>query len=566
MKKPRRKKTADISGSNRTGKEVKAAEKAMTSLLAGLKNYALYPADHLNCQRSAENVKTCMDEFLKNRDRLRVYVKKSRLLFQGRTIHQELPGKSGLASLLFRDGITWLEFQRGIELREIIGFFNILKKYRFIEKEPEGDIVTALWDENFPHLCYEAKEIDWDTEPLTDDTFLNCHKKRECTGEKESGQDEEKPPSSIADLTDRSLWQLTPEEIRTLRKMVWTEENLEGTSDVLELLVVILEEQHSEADFKNLLDFLKEKFQDTLEQGEFSSASEFLKHLHHLRSVCKTGKPWASSLINHFFKEISEPQFLNVLQQIRPGPDAWDSKQLKSFGRIFRFLSPEAVETLCPMVFHIHSSRIRRLFTAIIISLAKRDIRPLERLLDHPEDAMLRGVIHILEHLGSRKAEQLLIRMTCHSSEKIRKEAFKALLDHNPQIFTKLFYLIEDFGDGIRQMMLNHLSHSRNEQAEDLLLDYLENRRFKRTENNHILACYRALGRCGSSLSVPFLQNTLMSRGWKSVVGADKTLERQGAAIALAEMKTGEADEILKKASESLFPGIKLAYQKALKQ
>lgn len=566
MKKPHRKKVSEFPDS-RAGKEVKAAKKVISLLLIALKNYALYPADHLNCQRSAENVKICLDEFLKNRDCFRVYVENGRLLFQNRPIHQEPHGKSSLTSLLFRDGILCLEFQKGIELCEITGFFNILKKYKHLKEEPEGDIVTALWEENFPHLRYEAKEVDWDAEPLTDVSLLSRHEKRERTDGKEHGseQQEQNLPPSIADMTDHSLWQLTPEDIRMLRKMVWAEENIEGAADVLELLVVILEEQNSEADFKNLIDFLKKRFQDTLGQEEFQLASEFLKHLHKLRSVCKKEKPWAISLLNNFFKEISDPQFLDVLQQLRPGPDAWDSERLKSFGRIFRFLSPEAIAALCPMVPHIHSCRIRRLFTGIIISLAKRDICPLEKLLDHPDDAMLLGVIHILEHMGSREAEQLLIRMTRHSSEKIREEAFKALLDHDPQIFTKIFHLIEDPGDGIRQMMLNHLSQSRNEQAEDLLLNYLENRCFRRTDRKHILTCYRALGRCGSSLSVPFLQNTLMGRGWKSIVGMDRSLERQGAAVALAEMKTDETDEILEKASKSPFPGIKLAYRKAAK-
>jgi HEAT repeat protein len=235
---------------------------------------------------------------------------------------------------------------------------------------------------------------------------------------------------------------------------------------------------------------------------------------------------------------------------------------MKLIRQLLLLLPPEAILALGPLLPQIHSYRIQRHLAEIIGSLANRDIRPLEELLDRPEESVVRSLVYILGHLKGERPAQILLKMINHSSEQIRKQTLKILMEREPQLPDKVFSLIDDPSASIRDLMLEWLEQRRDEKAEDLLLDYLEQRRFQRPDRQHLLPCYRALGRCGSSRSIPFLQGVLLNRWW--IPGSRRSIHRQGAAAALIKLETAEAKEILNRASRSPFPSVRSAYRNAV--
>jgi hypothetical protein len=90
-------------------------------------------------------------------------VEKGNLLCGSEVIHkisQEAPSED-ITTLLYRDGIKWIEFQEGLPLEEIASFFRIVHKYRSLSGEAEGDIVTALMDEELEYIDFKAVDIFW---------------------------------------------------------------------------------------------------------------------------------------------------------------------------------------------------------------------------------------------------------------------------------------------------------------------------------------------------------------------------------------------------------------------
>lgn len=219
--------------------------------------------------------------------------------------------------------------------------------------------------------------------------------------------------------------------------------------------------------------------------------------------------------------------------------------------------------TLGPMLPQIPSVALRQQLIEVIRIIAKRDLRPLEELLDRPEEALVQILIDIIGSLKGEKPFQLLLKTIHHPSERVRKKALGYLVDGAPQSLKRVFPLIEDPSQTVRRMMLERLGQSRSETAEGLLLDYLAHRRFKLRDREHLLACYRALGRCGSRRSIPFLQGLLFDRDWIPRFG--RSLHRRGAVVALMALETEDAKQILKRASKTLTPSVRLAYRKAMR-
>ena len=538
--------------------ELVAAKNVITSFIAALKNYALYPAEHAICRKSVTNAFTSLDVFLNDRYALRLDIEKDRILFQKEVIHQGRHSEMDPAFLLFRDGIRWLKFKKGFELSSMESFFNILNYHRNPLEETEGDLVSGLWEANLENLGYKAVDIYWEGEPIIDFSQQNV-KDNEDHGVKPTEDEKDELAKVALPFMNNASRELTSEEMIKLQEMIHTDQYLDWTEDILDIVLVILLNEYEKESVEAELEFLKEELKETLAQGKFKYACKLLGSLRKIHRFCETKKPWAAPLLEHFFMSISSPGFLRVLLRIKPNIDP---NQLKLFRKTLLFFPPEAILALGPILLKVRSPNIEYQIKEVIKFLANKDLRPLEKLLNSSEESLTRKLVYILGQLKGQKPIEVLLKMVHHSSETVREQALTALLDHDHQVLKKLFFLIEDDNQTIRKMMLDHLGQHRSELAESLILDYLDKRQYRYKDRKHLLACYQTLGRCGSTISIPFLKKALLNIGW--LPGLTRSMHRRGAAFALTGLGLKEADATLSKASRSLFPSVRRACRKAL--
>jgi len=570
------KKGIDFHDQGQTAQELQAVKAVIASFIVAVKNYAMYPESHVTCQNSLQVVKSRIDAFIENYGDLRFDVEKDRLIFQSEMVQQDDPKTGTLAFPLFRDGIQWLEFQQGLELWEIAGFLKIHNQYGILQEEAGGDLVTALWEMDFPHFQYAAMDVLLKAETLTDfSTFKVMDRETPDAAIQEQADDDqqdvadtaEAAPDASAGLAlstmDRTIWQLTPEESQHLKQMVAEEERQSGAQDILDVLEIILRTQNQPEDYSIILEFIKEEFKNTLAQGNFQIALDFLESLQKTYHSCKIEKPWARLLLGRFFVNISGTQVLEVLKQVLPTLDKQDTDRIKVFRRLFLRFPPAVITALAPLLLEKLPMPVERRLMEIIGSLALKDIHPLEQLLDRPEEALVKKLVFILGHIKGEKPEQILLEMTNHESDRVRLEVLKALTCRDVNMTKKLFHFIDDPVLTIRRLMWNYLEKHKNRETGNLILNYLDHKKICRDDDQQVLNCYKTLVRCDSRCFVPFLRKSLISQGLG--FSFDRSLRRRGAALALLELDTEEAHEVLEQASKSLFPSVRSAYRKALK-
>ena len=94
------------------------------------------------------------------------------------------------------------------------------------------------------------------------------------------------------------------------------------------------------------------------------------------------------------------------------------------------------------------------------------------------------------------------------------------------------------------------------------MIEYLREKGHLLNDHQQIIDCYKALGKCGSPKSIPFLQQILFKRRWlPDFLGS---IHRQGSVIALIGIETSETKMLLQKASRSFFPNVRIAYKRGL--
>jgi hypothetical protein len=538
---------------------VKAAKNVVVSLSLALKKFSLYPEDHSHCQTAMVRVQQDLETFLDNQRKLVLGVEKDRILFEDKVIHEGEAREGDLAFALFRDAIYKLIFHKGIDSRQIELFIKILNQYRILPPEAEGDIVTALWEAQLPHLQYEA-----------DDRILEADLDVDLTQSAEDGTEEshfystlemllDKEASPAGSHGDRDLppleghaFQLTTEEVEILQEMVCREEDRDATQEILDMLADILKDQRDEEYFDVVLDYIEEELKTALGRKDFGIALRILKRLIQIRMLCKESSSWALSRINHFFLRVCEPDFLTPLQEVWPTLSASEMGKLKLF---LLLLPPKAIGALGARLLEAPSPAVHKMLAGVITSLASRDFGPLEKLLDTAEENLLCSLVSLFGLMTDAKSSQALIHMAHHPSERVRKEALSAVMARDIWVPDKLSSLMDDDNTFIRQLLIKYLGSRRSQTAEMLLLDYLRNRKYRNTDQEHLSACFRALGRCGQTQAIPFLRDTLLRGGWISRFRISAL--RGYAALALTELGTDKAKQVLEEGSQSWFPGIR---------
>jgi hypothetical protein len=538
--------------------ELEAACKVLASLQLARKNYSLYPEGHTICTNSLEQFQRLLEAYLCEHGNLRFDVEKDQLIFMGVPIHSVSQEEGELPFTLFRDGILWIMFTDGIEAWETKDFLRIINKYSTLSDEPEGDVVTDLWETQFPHIKYEIVDFFWGSEQESDFTPFDDIQKADPVKLRESDLEEMK---SLADPEiDPASLVLTQEEKAAIREMVLLEEEQEPIA-YLDALIDSLLEHREQENFEIIIEVLAEEFQDSLTRADLDLTLRILQSLQYILKKFVHEIPWAKPLIEDFFIRVSSTECLGPLQAIWPGIDSTQADTIK---KIFIHLQPEAIHTLGAILLKNPSLQLQKLLLAKIVELASQDIDPLESLLKSPKEELVQRLVSVLVYLKGHRSLNALIKLIHHPSERVRQIALKGLLQRDPTRFKDMFTFIDDKDEAVRHMILKNMGHSRNHVAEKLLRDYLEHHKFKNDDSEHVIYCFRTLGQCGSQYSIPFLSRTLLSRGL--MPGFHSPVHRQGAAIALSLMEIKEAQQILKKAGRSLYPSVRRIARRVLQE
>ncbi len=529
--------------------ELKQVTQLFTSLLLTVKNLSLYPHGHTICENSIKHFFTLLSSYLNKYSTLKFEIEREKIIYKGEIISAEAPEEGSLHHTLFRDGIRWFQFTNGIDEKEIHDFLSIMNKYAKLSAEPEGDIATALWEISFRNIQYEVADFFWDSDSEKD-KFSDL-----ISGKSVSNQpvDIEWRESVYEDNPEIDLKTIkhTPAEEIKLKEMIRTEEDADITS-YLDALLDSLIQNREESIFIKILDALSDEYTLSLMRKDFIVTLKILQGLHYVLDICAKEMPWAKKHIEGFFVNASGTESLKSIQDIWGQIEAKDADILRE---IFMLLNPKVIHTLIPLLSQSQGVPIRKMLLDLIVMLASQDTQILEIALHNTNENLLERLVSVIVGMDGGQALKYLTKLSGHSSGRIRYEAVKGILKLDPARIKDMLNLIEDKDDSISQFILEYMGHTRDEVIEEFLVSYISKNKSGNLHADHLIKCFRTLGRCGSLRSIPFLKETLLK--WGFLKGARRTNLRRGAAIALVMLGITQADEILERAGRSVFSGVK---------
>lgn len=525
------------------------ARKLFAYLLLAGKNLSLYPEGHSISLNSIRQLHGKLDAYIQQHGEFRIEIERDSVTCQGQAVYAGPPAEDSLAFTLFRDGIRWLEFIEGVSLEEVQELLSIINRHKALSEEPAGDMVTAFWEARFAGIQYAAVDLFPALEPGMDDITSGFQPGCEGRGASQDGVPEGGQAETDDPAIDPAALVLSSKEQALLQEMIFREETAPASAHLNMLLDSLLQFQDEES-FRVILDVLSDEFKAFLSSRDFQACLIILEGLRYIGDSGRLIDP-GTKLIETFFATVSDPVHLEPLEEV------WKQLSAKQAGileRIFHHLRPPAVETLVRLLLTHQQPELQFVVEDAVRSLIVQDVRCLELLIDLSDDRLAVRLVPVISMLERNVSMTHLLRLARHSSAPVRRLAVKAVLN-GLAAAEDIFKLIDDPDETVRRMILRQLGQSRDETAETLLIGYLQNPKGKASQSEHILECFKTLGKCGSIRSVSFLSETLLRRKW--MAGFRKSVYRQGAALALAALKTPEARQVLDAAGRSIYPGLR---------
>ncbi len=556
--------------------ELLAAKNTAQSFSGAFKNYFLYPKGHAYAESSLAKLKNDLDNFLDAYKTLRLNVKRNGFYYKGEPVFSGESSDSNPAYLLTRDTILFIEFSLGIELDEITLLFDILDSHRKPSEEVDGDIATSLWHFSFEHLEYEAADIFALEAIEFEFSMFNAvpdqeQADQEADTSETSSSEEERPEakaSSLLEVAQESdLSELSDEERQTLQLFIMEEEKRNISSDVTDILLILLTIESDQLEFASILEFLEFEFYEALSKEDFFQAHKIVKNVHNILKAIKAKKPWSASLINIFFSSLTKEERFAELPWIKDYKGYFNSESMKNIVNILGLLPPEIMFTLASLAVQtpIDNLSVRNSLSELISGKARQDNQLFSSLLAKSDKETNLILFPIIEEMEPGVAREIYLNMTRHPSEDIRRIGmdgyFKTTNLSGPE---ELSHLLADDDEQVKKRMVNYLEQIGGEVTEDLLLSFLSKEGASMEDDYHILHCYKILGQYLSEKSINFLKGILLESKLTEMFSNMSTIHKHGAVYALKSLGTEEAMEILKKGSQSVRPDVRQVCLKAL--
>jgi len=585
------------------GEELKAASLVVQAFMALFKAYSLYPEEHIFCRTNLEKFHTQLTAFLESHEEYSLAIEKNAFLYEGEKIFEGPPEESNPAYLLTRDGLVRLAFLQGIDSAEIASMLKIFNQHRSAGDESGGDIVTSFWQAEFKHIEYEEVDIfalesfhfdlgslkaapEGTSYELPAMNAPDPGEEQASVGEKprtiaEQVPTEDEQSHSLVQqetvtnllLTEQNLkvLEISPEEQSVLQSYVEAEGQTDYTNDIIDILLIILISQKNKKHFWQVLEFLAQVFFDCLEGGRFHFAYKICSNVQTIRSQIKAIRPWTLELMDKFMVSLAAEEQWRELSWVKsPHLLLLYKDNMKFLWHVLRMLTPEVILALGPLMGRLETDDItaRNELHTIIESKAKMNPDRLNELLSRSDEKLNLLLFPIVEHLSDTDAARICMQMTHHESVEVRKTGVNGYFTHvRTPDFEALSHLLKDENDAIVGKFLTYLlAQAEKEDAEALLLRFLEQATVEGMEHAHIFEYYKALSECGSSRSVKVLEKILLETKVLEMFSNANAVHKKGAALALRILGTDDAMDILQKGAKSMRPDIRLACQFALKK
>ncbi len=546
-----KKKEEDIDGLNEETleAEVKSTRSLIQTFLQTVRAYRLYEANHPVLSKFIGRLKGDFDRYFDEFDSFSLQLGEHQLFHLGMVVYESKDVRESLAFLFFKDGIREMRFYKGLELKEMIDFLNVVRRSDLVNRT-EDDLVTLLWEKDFSHIDFttvdEYLEGSGILVPATEEDLV---KKMEYRGSwdevwvaKTDPAAAESAPSLVmeglkqvlplsADQSIVQACQLGPDEQKEIARRVQQEQQQDYLYILIDNLIEILLHLGEDMDaYENMISFFQRAMESLLDQGDVRSVVGILNHLNEtLESIVLKDKQIFA--IRRILDASSGPQAIERLgKALKDNGEA----DVESIHQYFQLLTKQAIDPLCGLLGNLESVKWRKVICDRLAELTQTEVQPLARYLSEPNPFVVSHILYILGNVGHPSTPKYLGPLITHSDVKVREETIKLIAKFEEKGKDLLQKFLKDPQPEIRGKASLALAKAVRGQAMKPLAEVILSEDFFKRSYEEKASFFKAMGETKSPEAIPILKGIAKKRRWFQKAKWDEM--RQCASMALKMM------------------------------
>ena len=556
-------------------KEFDSAKSLVHFLNKTLRSLLLYPKNNLIPKEFKRKLYQNFSDFLDSNEELKLEVKQSQLLYQGRIVYEEEEREQGITYALHKDGVRELVFIKGLEQEELTHFLETLE-IGLKSTDLEQDLVTLLWEKDFNHIKYlvvddlldvdvpHAEDIpdDWDFNHLLHSEIALSHEEN-LLPEQKTHQNEEETKKLLEKLKEFS-----PEEIEKIHKLLELDEYSRLLDDFFIILGEILITEENISEFDELVKSIERTLDSLINVGDFDSASKIIRRLRRFEQATRDSSTHTdlrsqrkAERIKKAIDQAGEEEKLRSVGLVVNEKESIDLSKAKEY---LLSLNSNSISPILHLLRELKDFPARKMVCRVLEEVGKDHLGIVGQGVYDSLWYVVRNVALVLGRIGKEQGVKFLKNIINHPDLRVRREVITSLtIIGGKEAQALLVSALDDEDRGIRLLACRGLAQRKEKGALPTLMKIIQSTLIDEPaeEKKQLL---ESLAIIGEDEVIPFLKKLIHKRNW---LKRDKHNETRIFAIrALGFIKTRKAGETLKELSRKRNKVIRQACQSALRK
>jgi len=539
----------------------------------------IFPPHHRTVLNFASDLHAKLKDYLDRYYKLELGVEEKAFTFFGDKVYEDPHPVKSLPFFFFKDGMQTLYFYRGLSIEEVRAFLETIRKVSQLPPE-EGDIVSALWEQDFPNIRYVAPDDFLETRIGVGKPPLEMRVDREefsrgridlapedleeirTDALKERSREPMPGGEAIPALPEKFNLLLMPsdeKELEEIEALLLSSRKVSSEEEHQSLATELLCLEERKDQWPGLAAALKEMHHTALQKKDFGSASRLLISLHELRDAVFEENGEKAAFIDSLIVEMGQDSLLAELQDSLEWTRLQDTD---SFLEYLSLLGPGAGRLAASLFEATVDPHLRQKILHILEAIGKKDSDALIMLAQDSKPSLTKEIIRLIGRLHEKKPLPFLAGFIRSQSKDIKLEAIRVLGQAGEEAADRILLgFLSDGDEAVRIAALQRLN-TIHTSVLPYLLALTRNKAFKKKSLAEIKAVFDGLARSGSPEAGSVLKIYLQKCFWWS--SPKKTEIACLAVAALSAMPDALAREALRKGSKAKSKKVRRACLEAL--
>jgi len=538
----------DMVESQEVGKdELTLASEVLHAMIKTSKGFKMYMPNNPLLVKFIDDLKEKMERQLTLYGEYRLEIDQFELRYRGKVIYENRDPKESIAFKMYSDGIRFFIFGAGVEEHELCGFLEIIGKER--PGEVDDDIVTLLWEENYPHLTYILAEDFLEFETAAGTGVVSESQQGKISSIYSSLASSTTLPT--LPLIPQKVLVLSEDELESLKRIKEEEEKRRPLDEVIQIISAILAGEKDAAMFGEFLEIMAKLVEGLANAGEVRLTFNLVRFLGNLALEEDTSpekRGMLAAAMGAIFSERNVPVLAKVFNTTEVVSPEEIQEALHHFGR-------PSLGRMCELLGLVDNMKVRRVILKVLIELGGEAPEAFIPFLSDSRWYVARNMVFVLTRLGSLVGLEQIVELISHREQRVRKEVL-TYLETIPDAKAKSYVMkfLRDESSALRIRALKVLGVNRCTFALKPIITIASQENFAEKGIDEKKAVFEAIGDLGADQALPMFRDMLMKKYWfnkakekESVICAVAGLMRlRSPAVVelLGEARKGKSEEV----------------------